>query len=729
MKRTGKNRTVQRRRAKSSHLEYGALENRLALTTFVVNTTVDDGSGAMDGMISLREAIIAANTNAAFGDAPAGAASGDTIRFDSSLNGSTLTLTQGQLVISDDLQIQGGQQNITIDGNGNSRIFLVSTNERVALGGLTYTGGIAGRGGAIFSASDGPLLVVNSRFTGNEANGVGGGAIFSAVGNLYVTNSTFESNMATAAGGRGGAVYVESGIASFRDGSFMMNEANSAGGAIEIVAANFYATNITVGGIGSGNIAGPVGSANPGNGGGIHVSGASNVYLSSSSITGNYAAREGGGLWNSAAARMVLRNSDVVSNVAAGNDSHDGGGGIFNNAGELVLRSTVVAQNTATGTNGSGGGIFSNGGTSYITGSSIQSNTANRAGGGIEVGAGRLWLVNSELGGAAVADGNIAGTMSSATPGSGGGLHVTGTGSEVYIRDSNVQNNQAAAQGGGLWNQDASLIRADNTTITDNTASGSTSMDGGGGVYNAGGRLTFNSVVISGNAADGAMGSGGGIFSTAGTVLVNNSTIDSNIAARAGGGVEVIDGYNRFANVDLTGNDVGTVLTAAPGNGGGLHVSGNESRTVFLNSTISGNTAANQGAGLWNQSGSTIVVRDMSLVGSNGASGIGLLGGGVYNKGHLQVIDAAFESNTAEDGGAIYLTPGASSQVLNSSFATNMADDEGGAIYNDGYLDVQDSSFNFNVAGTDGGGIYTNQGATTLLSNNSFVGNVPNDTN
>jgi hypothetical protein len=61
----------------------------------------------MDAKISLREAITAANTNAAFGDAAAGQAdftggpSGDTITFAASLDGQTITLGGVELTITD----------------------------------------------------------------------------------------------------------------------------------------------------------------------------------------------------------------------------------------------------------------------------------------------------------------------------------------------------------------------------------------------------------------------------------------------------------------------------------------------------------------------------------------------------------------------------------------------------------------------------------------------------
>ena len=51
------------------------LEDRTLLTNYIVNTNTDDAddvAGTTDGQVSLREAINAAVSNAAFGDAPAG---------------------------------------------------------------------------------------------------------------------------------------------------------------------------------------------------------------------------------------------------------------------------------------------------------------------------------------------------------------------------------------------------------------------------------------------------------------------------------------------------------------------------------------------------------------------------------------------------------------------------------------------------------------------------------
>ena len=104
-----------RRDAKrTTPLSYQSLEQRKLLATFTVTTLLDSADGATDGQISLREAIVAADTNAAFGDAPAGSALGDTIRFDASLDGQQIFLGNGELQISERLNIVGGPTRVAI---------------------------------------------------------------------------------------------------------------------------------------------------------------------------------------------------------------------------------------------------------------------------------------------------------------------------------------------------------------------------------------------------------------------------------------------------------------------------------------------------------------------------------------------------------------------------------------------------------------------------------------
>src|SRR5262245_34442944 len=81
-----------------------ALEDRSLPSTLTVTTTFESGAG------SLRAAVGAASNN-------------DTIVFESSLKGKTITLTSGELAITKSLDIEGlGAANLTVSGNDASRV-------------------------------------------------------------------------------------------------------------------------------------------------------------------------------------------------------------------------------------------------------------------------------------------------------------------------------------------------------------------------------------------------------------------------------------------------------------------------------------------------------------------------------------------------------------------------------------------------------------------------------
>src|SRR6516225_9967682 len=81
------------------------LECRNLPSTLTVLNNADSGAG------SLRDTIAAAQN-------------GDTIVFDSSLDGQTITLTSGELAFNQSLNIRGpGADQLAVSGNGANRIF------------------------------------------------------------------------------------------------------------------------------------------------------------------------------------------------------------------------------------------------------------------------------------------------------------------------------------------------------------------------------------------------------------------------------------------------------------------------------------------------------------------------------------------------------------------------------------------------------------------------------
>ena len=141
---------------------------------------------------------------------------------------------------------------------------------------------------------------------------------------------------------------------------------------------------------------------------------------------------------------------------------------------------------------GSGGGVFNNAGTVTIRSSQVTENEAERAGGGIEDRNGTgtsITLIDVTL------NDNVTFGTDPTAQGNGGGLHVTGSGS-VSISGGTVNRNAADLEGGGLWNGTGTLTISNGTMIDSNVAHGAAANDGGGGIFNNGGTLMigWNSV-------------------------------------------------------------------------------------------------------------------------------------------------------------------------------------------------------------------------------------------
>ena len=164
------------------------------MATFTV-TTAADVVNAGDGVLSLREAVDRANATGA----------ADSIVFARALEGSTLTLTGGQLFVNNATNIDGDGNNdgvrVTIDGNAQDRIFRVvgesSFTDLNIVNGLVDEdddgGGMLVLGDIEVSVNN--CLLQNCR-TGEEGSyGSGrGGALFVEDSVLTVNATTFRDN-------------------------------------------------------------------------------------------------------------------------------------------------------------------------------------------------------------------------------------------------------------------------------------------------------------------------------------------------------------------------------------------------------------------------------------------------------------------------------------------------------------------------------------------------------
>jgi CSLREA domain-containing protein len=143
---------------KQKHPVYEQLERRNLLTTFVVTTT--DDIVAEDGLVSLREAVTAANTNATFSDVAAGSEDGDRIVFSPDIREQSIQLDE-ELQILDDLLIRGFEDadgNDTLLTADSNRLLNIDTNERVYIRDVNLSGGSSDAGGNVQVASDGNVI-------------------------------------------------------------------------------------------------------------------------------------------------------------------------------------------------------------------------------------------------------------------------------------------------------------------------------------------------------------------------------------------------------------------------------------------------------------------------------------------------------------------------------------------------------------------------------------------
>lgn len=327
----------------------------------VVANTTDSGPG------SLRQAILNAN-----------ACGGGLITF-SNLTG-TITLTSGELLVSDNITIVGpGPALLAVDGNATSRVIHVAAFKTVTLSGLTITNGVASgtypgnSGGGIYNeratltitncvvtgnkggygagvANDhGTVIVWNSNVDANSASELGGG-IYS-IGDygtvtLLVSNSSLCNNSAAWGGGGGicNAGILGNANATVLNSVLRGNSGGFYGGGIYNLGENGVATLEIANSTLSGNSANGAGAAinNSGSGGNATVS------IHNSTLSGNSGVLEGGGLYNNFA---VAR---ISSCTFSGNSVVTRGGDILNYGGVEISNTILNAQNSGS----TGGNLF-----------------------------------------------------------------------------------------------------------------------------------------------------------------------------------------------------------------------------------------------------------------------------------------------------------------------------------------------------------------------------------
>lgn len=300
---------------------------------------------------------------------------------------------------------------------------------------------------------------------------------------------------------------------------------------------------------------------------------------------------------------------------------------------------------------------------------------------------------------------------------------ITNTGEIDTINGKTFENIDISAKGNVQDGYGSGILNTGSIkSLTNNTYSGNKAYNGGG-LYNLGIIDAIENEVYSNNSARLA---GGAItnFATINTInatFTNNSTTDENSFGGAifnSGKIGAINGFfdgntsASYGGAIVNAGEISSISGKFTNNqakiaGGAIVTSDVRNETLTLNANLKeiknsifeNNKATDKSGGggaiMNNQFTNTLTINSSSF-NSNSAND----GGAIFNTGNLAVSNSTFTNNTAQrTGGAIANVSdteqkvNANLTVQNSNFYNNQSDMAGGAIYTDSTLTVKKSNF------------------------------------
>ncbi len=300
---------------------------------------------------------------------------------------------------------------------------------------------------------------------------------------------------------------------------------------------------------------------------------------------------------------------------------------------------------------------------------------------------------------------------------------ITNTGEIDTINGKTFENIDISAKGNVQDGYGSGILNTGSIkSLTNNTYSGNKAYNGGG-LYNLGIIDAIENEVYSNNSARLA---GGAItnFATINTInatFTNNSTTDENSFGGAifnSGKIGAINGFfdgntsASYGGAIVNAGEISSISGKFTNNqakiaGGAIVTSDVRNETLTLNANLKeiknsifeNNKATDKSGGggaiMNNQFTNTLTINSSSF-NSNSAND----GGAIFNTGSLAVSNSTFTNNTAQrTGGAIANVSdteqkvNANLTVQNSNFYNNQSDMAGGAIYTDSTLTVKKSNF------------------------------------
>ena len=466
----------------------------------------------------------------------------------------------------------------SVDGAGNFRPFLVTTDDTVTFDNI---------------------IIRNGKVTGDT----GGGGIFNS-GTVTLKNSTLSGNSATFTliGGRGGGIY-NNGTLTILNSTLSGNSADRFGGGVYNDTGTITLQNTTL----SANSAGT-------SGGGLNVNGGT-VTLQNNTLSGNSAGTSGGGLFSTPRPRL---SNNIIANSPSGGDCVSALSPIpnTNNLVEDGSCSPAFSGDPALGA------LANNGGPTQTHALLAGSAAIDRGSDNVCATVGNLdqrGFPRLNINGNANSSDNNPCDIGAFERLSGPCTYSSATEAELHVA---IACYNVASVGSYTINLTADITLSEALTSIDNPNGANLTLRANGRIVDgtntyraftvtSGDVVTFDTITVQNGSVVGDSG-GSGLFNT-GTVTIKNSTFKGNTATFTlvgGRGAGIYNTGNlTIQNSTLSENSADRLGGAVYNNGGVV---------TIQSSTISNNAAGNNGGGgIYNDNGTlnlsnTIVANALS---------------------------------------------------------------------------------------------------------------------
>ncbi len=262
-----------------------------------------------------------------------------------------------------------------------------------------------------------------------------------------------------------------------------------------------------------------------------------------------------------------------------------------------------------------------NGASATISGVTVTQGKAASYGGAIGVwGQSRLALLDSVISDSS-SEGDGAGLYVSVSTvslenttfsgnhanGGGGAIYVNGSKAFLTIHGGEVRNN-SAINGGGIFCNSAGNVYLEGVAFRSNSSDGSTTIAGGGAIYNRTCAITLNRTSFDQNSATKR---GGALFNAShGRYSITHSSFSNNRALNEDGGAIYSDGVLDMERVSLTGNSATF--------GSALYDAGRSNLSLV---TVSDNSAVSaDGSAIYHNSNSNLILANSTVAHNSGGN-------------------------------------------------------------------------------------------------------------